>query len=131
VMTWHYWLLSSCFAATAKAARQLQAKHKIILSGTPIQNNVQELWAVFDFLMPCFLGDLKSFEKKFGKPIAKGNCEGVSPAAIAEGLEALKLLHQTVSYGCSLYHGKLRRTHRFYRLFCAERKVKCSRSFLK
>jgi TATA-binding protein-associated factor len=82
---------------TAKAARKLQAKHKLILSGTPIQNKVQELWAVFDFLLPCFLGDSKSFEKNFAKPVGKGRCDGASAAAIAEGLEALKLLHQTVS----------------------------------
>jgi TATA-binding protein-associated factor len=84
-------------AVTAKAARQVTANNKLILSGTPIQNKVQELWAVFDFLMPCFLGDSKTFEKNFARPVAKGGCEGATAAAIAEGLEALKLLHQTVS----------------------------------
>lgn len=72
-----------------------------ILSGTPIQNRVQELWAAFDFLMPSFLGDLKSFEKRFARPIAKGNADGASAADIAKGIEILKLLHQTVRQFCS------------------------------
>ena len=37
---------------TAQAIRQLQASHRLILTGTPIQNSVSELWALFDFLMP-------------------------------------------------------------------------------
>ncbi|KAK6131978.1 hypothetical protein DH2020_034285 [Rehmannia glutinosa] len=38
------------------AVKQLKAKHRLILSGTPIQNNVLDLWSLFDFLMPGFLG---------------------------------------------------------------------------
>ena len=49
--------------------RQLKANHRLILSGTPIQNNVLELWSLFDFLMPGFLGTEKQFIAKFGKPI--------------------------------------------------------------
>jgi TATA-binding protein-associated factor len=81
------------------AARKIAAaaKNRIILTGTPIENKLQELWAVFDFLMPCFLGDSKTFEKNFARPVAKGGCEGATAASIAAGLEALKLLHQTVS----------------------------------
>lgn len=41
----------------------------MILSGTPIQNNVLELWSLFDFLMPGFLGSEKEFITRFGKPI--------------------------------------------------------------
>ena len=53
----------------AKVIRQLKANHRLILSGTPIQNNVLELWSLFDFLMPGFLGTEKQFIAKFGKPI--------------------------------------------------------------
>jgi len=52
-----------------KAVKMLQAQHRLILSGTPIQNNVLELWSLFDFLMPGFLGTESSFNERFGKPI--------------------------------------------------------------
>jgi len=47
--------------------RSLQAKHKFLLSGTPIQNNLQELWSIFDFLMPGYLGSSKNFRERFSK----------------------------------------------------------------
>jgi TATA-binding protein-associated factor len=52
-----------------KAVKLLRANHRLILSGTPIQNNVLELWSLFDFLMPGFLGSERSFNERFGKPI--------------------------------------------------------------
>ena len=52
-----------------KAVKSIQAQHRLILSGTPIQNNVLELWSLFDFLMPGFLGTESSFNERFGKPI--------------------------------------------------------------
>lgn len=52
-----------------KAVKSVQAVHRLILSGTPIQNNVLELWSLFDFLMPGFLGTESSFNERFGKPI--------------------------------------------------------------
>ncbi|CAG8826520.1 20989_t:CDS:2, partial [Dentiscutata erythropus] len=52
-----------------KAVKTVKANHRLILSGTPIQNNVLELWSLFDFLMPGFLGTEKQFNERFGKPI--------------------------------------------------------------
>ena len=52
-----------------KAVKCMRAQHRLILSGTPIQNNVLELWSLFDFLMPGFLGTESSFNERFGKPI--------------------------------------------------------------
>ena len=46
----------------SKAIKQLIANHRLILSGTPIQNNVLELWSLFDFLIPGFLGNEKQFQ---------------------------------------------------------------------
>ena len=53
----------------AKAVKSIKANHRLILSGTPIQNNVLELWSLFDFLMPGFLGTEETFARRFGKPI--------------------------------------------------------------
>ena len=49
--------------------KSLASEHRLILSGTPIQNTVLELWSIFDFLMPGFLGTEKQFIKKYAKPI--------------------------------------------------------------
>lgn len=49
----------------SKAIKQLVANHRLILSGTPIQNNVLELWSLFDFLIPGFLGNEKQFQVDF------------------------------------------------------------------
>ena len=46
----------------SKAIKQLIANHRLILSGTPIQNNVLELWSLFDYLIPGFLGNEKQFQ---------------------------------------------------------------------
>lgn len=53
----------------SKAVKQLVCNHRLILSGTPIQNNVLDLWSLFDFLMPGFLGTEKQFQARYGKPI--------------------------------------------------------------
>jgi|GEM_PF-44728 len=54
---------------TALAAKQLQAQHRIALSGTPIENRLAELWSVFDFLMPGFLETYDVFRRVFVQPI--------------------------------------------------------------
>ncbi|MDQ6998394.1 MAG: DEAD/DEAH box helicase [Mariprofundus sp.] len=53
----------------ARLVRQLNAQHKICMTGTPIENHLGELWAQFDFLMPGYLYDMKGFTKLFRKPI--------------------------------------------------------------
>jgi TATA-binding protein-associated factor len=47
------------------AVKRIQATHRLILSGTPIQNNVLELWSLFDYLMPGFLGTEKQFYARY------------------------------------------------------------------
>lgn len=58
--------------STAKSAKQLKADHKLALSGTPVENHLFDLWAVFDFLAPGFLGKLTEFQKNYVKPIEDG-----------------------------------------------------------
>ncbi|KAL4065257.1 hypothetical protein J3A83DRAFT_4375778 [Scleroderma citrinum] len=77
-----------------KAVKAIQAQHRLILSGTPIQNNVLELWSLFDFLMPGFLGTETSFNERFSKPILS-NRDGKSKSGEAAAL-ALEALHKQV-----------------------------------
>ncbi|KAG0345016.1 TATA-binding protein-associated factor mot1 [Podila humilis] len=79
-----------------KAVKMVRANHRVILSGTPIQNNVLELWSLFDFLMPGFLGTEKQFNERFGKPIlASRDCKSSSREQEA-GVLALEALHKQV-----------------------------------
>jgi superfamily II DNA or RNA helicase len=55
----------------SRTVRKLQAKHRMCLSGTPVENNLEELWALFDFLMPGFLGDCERFRSHFRIPIER------------------------------------------------------------
>jgi SNF2 family DNA or RNA helicase len=54
---------------TAQSAKLLNTQHRIALSGTPIENSINELWSVFDFLMPGFLYDDKEFKSRYAVPI--------------------------------------------------------------
>ncbi|MEN9344400.1 MAG: hypothetical protein RLZZ453_1187 [Chlamydiota bacterium] len=49
----------------AKSVKLVHAEHRLILSGTPIENSLDELWSLFDFLMPGFLGTYERFLEKY------------------------------------------------------------------
>ncbi|WP_067925019.1 DEAD/DEAH box helicase [Alicyclobacillus shizuokensis] len=55
----------------AQAVRRLQARHRIALTGTPVENRLSELWSLFAFLNPGYLGSLKSFTERFVTPIER------------------------------------------------------------
>ncbi|HWZ48134.1 MAG TPA: DEAD/DEAH box helicase, partial [Herbaspirillum sp.] len=57
---------------SANAVRRLQARHRLCLTGTPLENHLGELWTQFDFLMPGFLGDARTFMRLWRKPIEIG-----------------------------------------------------------
>ncbi|KAJ1506045.1 TATA-binding protein-associated factor mot1 [Coelomomyces lativittatus] len=79
----------------ALACKQLQAHHRLILSGTPIQNHVIELWSLFDYLMPGFLGTESHFQLSFVKPILASK-EPKSQDQVTQGEAALEKLHKQV-----------------------------------
>ncbi|WP_442113348.1 DEAD/DEAH box helicase [Pseudomonas sp. NUPR-001] len=60
----------------AQAARQLEARQRLCLSGTPLENHLGELWSLFHFLLPGWLGDAKAFNRDYRVPIERqGNDE--------------------------------------------------------
>lgn len=63
---------------TARAARLLQSKHRLVLTGTPIENSTQELWSQFSFLNPGLLGNFDYFKKEFISPIEKKSDENAA-----------------------------------------------------
>lgn len=61
--------IKNAVSQTSKAVKSLNASHKLALSGTPIENRLEELWSVFDFLMPGFLFDSSEFNHRYVNPI--------------------------------------------------------------
>lgn len=55
-------------AQRTRAIKKLDSVHRLALSGTPVENNITELWSIMDFLMPGYLGTIKSFKDQYLKP---------------------------------------------------------------
>jgi superfamily II DNA or RNA helicase len=76
-LVWHLVVLDEAQvikSPTAKATHavcRLETRHRLCLSGTPIENNLGELWSQFAFLMPGLLGSRKDFTRRFRTPIEK------------------------------------------------------------
>lgn len=58
-------------AQATQVALRLDARHRVCLTGTPLENHLGELWSLFHFLMPGFLGDLTRFRRVYRTPIEK------------------------------------------------------------
>lgn len=79
-----------------QACKQIAARHRLILTGTPIQNSIIELWSLFDFLMPGFLGSEALFNRRFGKALAQARTSKRGSAQAQAGLLAVDSLHKQV-----------------------------------
>ena len=55
----------------AQAVKAVRARQRIVLTGTPMENSVLDLWSIFDFLMPGYLGTAQDFRERYELPIAK------------------------------------------------------------
>lgn len=80
---------------------QINARHRLVLSGTPIQNNVTELWSIFDFLMPGYLGTESEFNAKYRRAAtmprdALHGRRGVKEKRRGPQLDVLDSLHKQV-----------------------------------
>ncbi|RLU89100.1 ATP-dependent helicase [Streptomyces griseocarneus] len=72
------------YSDTAKQLRAIGAKARVALSGTPVENNLSELWAILDWTTPGLLGSLGSFRRRYAQAV-----EGGADPAAAERLSAL------------------------------------------
>ena len=59
-------------AQISKAAHRLNAKHRFALSGTPVENSLQDFWSIMEFALPGYLGPRKPFLDRFEKPLRRG-----------------------------------------------------------
>jgi hypothetical protein len=81
-IAWHLAVLDESQAIKNVAAKatqlvcRLDARHRLCLTGTPVENHLGELWSQFAFLMPGLLGDAKRFARVFRNPIEKRRDDG-------------------------------------------------------
>lgn len=77
--------------------KQLKTPNRIILSGTPIQNNLLELWSLFDFVFPGRLGTLPVFQRQFCVPINLGGYANATNVQVQAGYKCAVILKDLVS----------------------------------
>lgn len=77
--------------------KQLKTKNRIILSGTPIQNNLTELWSLFDFIFPGRLGTLPVFQQQFSVPINMGGYANATNIQVQTGYKCAVALRNLIS----------------------------------
>ena len=64
-------LIKNSRTKVARSIKKIRAEHRLCLTGTPLENHIGELWSLFDFLMPGFLGSEQQFRKLYRNPIEK------------------------------------------------------------
>ncbi|XP_020380465.2 DNA excision repair protein ERCC-6-like isoform X1 [Rhincodon typus] len=91
--TWDYLVLDEAHKIKSKSTKTFKcvsaipAKHRILLTGTPVQNNLQEMWSLFDFACQgSLLGTAKTFKMQYENPITRAREKDATPAEKALGL---------------------------------------------
>ncbi|KAL9105576.1 MAG: hypothetical protein Q9227_009277 [Pyrenula ochraceoflavens] len=84
-------------AAITIYCKELKTPNRIILSGTPMQNNLQELWSLFDFVFPMRLGTLVNFKNQFDIPIRLGGYANASNLQVQTAFKCAETLKDAVS----------------------------------
>lgn len=76
--------------------KQFNTYHRIILSGSPIQNNLTELWSLFDFVFPGKLGTLPMFESQFSAPIIRGGFKNATTTEVRASYKCASILKNII-----------------------------------
>ena len=77
--------------------KELRTANRIILSGTPMQNNLIELWSLFDFVFPMRLGTLVNFRQSFEVPIKLGGYANATNLQVLTATKCAETLKETIS----------------------------------
>lgn len=86
---WHYLILDEGHkirnpnAKVTVALNEIRTPHRLMLTGSPMQNNLQELWSLFDFTNPGILGNLPTFMEHFNNPIIQGGFANSTPMQVS------------------------------------------------
>ncbi|XP_041364778.1 LOW QUALITY PROTEIN: DNA excision repair protein ERCC-6-like [Gigantopelta aegis] len=100
---WHYVVLDEGHkirnpdAQITLACKQFRTPHRIILSGSPIQNNLKELWSLFDFVFPGKLGMLPDFLQHFSVPIVQGGYANATQVQVETSYKCVCVLRDTIN----------------------------------
>lgn len=100
---WHYIILDEGHkirnpdAQITLAVKKFNTPHRLILSGSPIQNSLKELWSLFDFVFPGKLGTLQVFLQQFAVPITQGGYANASRVEVETGFKCAVMLRDTIS----------------------------------
>ncbi|XP_072132558.1 DNA excision repair protein ERCC-6-like [Mobula birostris] len=100
---WDYMVLDeahkikSQLSKTTKHVNAILAKNRVLLTGTPVQNNLQEMWTLFDFACQgSLLGPLKTFKTMYENPITRAREKDATPAEKALGLHISESLMRLI-----------------------------------
>jgi len=77
--------------------KEIRTHNRVILSGTPMQNNLTELWSLFDFVFPMRLGTLVNFKSQFEVPIKQGGYANASNLQVETAMKCAETLKDTIS----------------------------------
>ncbi|GFR05825.1 DNA excision repair protein ERCC-6 [Trichonephila clavata] len=99
---WHYVILDEGHkirnpdAQATLVVKQFRTPHRLILSGSPIQNNLKELWSLFDFIFPGKLGTLPVFMHEFSVPIMFGGYSNATQVQVQIAYKCATVLRDTI-----------------------------------
>ncbi len=81
----------------ARSAHRMKAATRIALSGTPVENKLEDLWSVFEFLNPGLLGSRRVFQEEWAGPILRGNTDAATRLRRRLGIFVLRRLKREVA----------------------------------
>ncbi|KAK6106483.1 SNF2 N-terminal domain family protein [Brugia pahangi] len=100
---WHYIILDEGHkirnpdAQITLAVKEIRTPHRLILSGSPLQNSLRELWSLIDFVYPGRLGALKSFMDKFSIPITQGGYANATAVQVRTAYKCACILRDAIN----------------------------------
>ncbi|XP_072745753.1 DNA excision repair protein ERCC-6 [Anoplolepis gracilipes] len=100
---WHYVILDEGHkirnpqAKVSRAVKQFSTPHRLLLSGSPMQNSLKELWSLFDFILPGKLGTLPVFLEHCAAPITRGGYANATALQEATALQVATMLKDTIT----------------------------------
>ncbi|KZC13269.1 DNA excision repair protein ERCC-6, partial [Dufourea novaeangliae] len=100
---WHYVILDEGHkirnpeAKISKAVKEFSTPHRLLLTGSPMQNSLKELWSLFDFILPGKLGTLPAFLEHCAGPITRGGYANASPLQEATALQVATMLRDAIT----------------------------------